>query len=427
MVGSPKNGAIATSSLPSPSRSATTGELPTPSATGGTALGEREVGFTGQPGAMRAVGLDHVGAPGAARAAEVRRAVDLVGADHDLVPPVAVDVGDGGAGRDGLRRERVDAARREPGRRAGSGTAPCASRRRARRRASGRPSRPRSRAGRRRRGRRARAWRGSPRRATGSGPARACRMVAADAVVGGDREAGAHAWRRRASSTPGRRSAPTMISCRPSRSRSATATPPMIDEYESGTSPFGGALPSKAARWRAAGSAAGRCGRGSRAARRRRRRTRVHLAVAVGEDDLELVVVVEVDQRHRQRLERAVELDAGSRGGRAGSRVADPDRHAVLAAVAEVVGDPETQRVDAVRERRRVPAGALRLLTQAGGGERRVSRPRRSRSGERRERYRLDPRAHLERPVEGRRPAGVGVELRRCTSAVDLACTSRAR
>ena len=35
---------------PSPSTSATTGELPTPSATIGTALGEMEVGFTGQPG-----------------------------------------------------------------------------------------------------------------------------------------------------------------------------------------------------------------------------------------------------------------------------------------------------------------------------------------------------------------------------------------
>src|SRR2546425_10646603 len=52
MVASPRNAVSAASSLTSPPTLARTGEVPTPSATSGTAAGLIEVGLTGQPGAI---------------------------------------------------------------------------------------------------------------------------------------------------------------------------------------------------------------------------------------------------------------------------------------------------------------------------------------------------------------------------------------
>src|SRR2546422_8304813 len=52
MVASPRNAVGAASSLTSPPTLARTGEVPTPSATSGTAAGLIEVGSTGQPAAI---------------------------------------------------------------------------------------------------------------------------------------------------------------------------------------------------------------------------------------------------------------------------------------------------------------------------------------------------------------------------------------
>ena len=95
-----------------------------------------------------------------------------------------------------------------------------------------------------------------------------------------------------------------------------------------------------------------------------------------------------------------------------GSATLDPHAHAVLAVVAEVVGDAQPQRVEAVGEAGRVP-GCAKVRDQARRGERGIGRGAARRCRSRVKLAGSTPAPDLEHPVVARGPARVGVELDR--------------